>query len=131
VNKKETTDIFSLADTLRATPKTEVSVKADNGKPDLTDIPLEAMWQMGAAFTYGQKKYEKSNFRKSGMLVSRQLSAALRHIYQHIDGQTIDGETGTTTHLGHAMASLAMAIYNLKHHPDMDDRLQADKDKYK
>jgi hypothetical protein len=106
------------------------ALKADNNKPDLTDIPLQAMYEMGAAFTYGQKKYQKSNFRKSGMLVSRQLAAAIRHIYQHLDGETVDPETKSTTHLGHAMASLAMAIYNLKHHPEMDDRYSEDKKKY-
>lgn len=107
-----------------------VGIKFDNGKPDLTDIPLEAMWQMGAAFTYGQKKYGKSNFR-NGMLVSRQLAAAVRHIYQHLDGETVDPETGVTTHLGHAMASIAMAIYNLKHNTSFDDRFEKDLERHK
>lgn len=106
-----------------------VSIKKDNGKPDFTDVPLEAMWQMSQAFTFGQKKYEKSNFKKSGMKVSRQLAAALRHIYQHLDGEDIDPDS-QCPHLGNAMASLAMAIYNLKHHPEMDDRFEADKKKY-
>ena len=98
--------------------------KDDTGKPDLTDIPKEAMWAMGAAFTYGQKKYQKNNFRK-GMKVSRQLAAAIRHIYQHIDGETIDTESGAM-HLGHALASIAMAVYTLKNHPELDDRDEND-----
>lgn len=102
-----------------------VGKKDDSSKPDLTDIPLDAMWEMGKAFTYGQKKYGKNNYR-NGMLVSRQLAAAVRHIYQHLDGETIDPETETTTHLGHAMASLAMAIYNLKNNPHLDDRFEKD-----
>ena len=104
--------------------------KNDQQKPDLTDIPKEAMWRMGEAFTYGQKKYGKSNFRQ-GMLVSRTLAAAIRHIYQHLDGETIDPETGNTTHLGHAMASLAMAIYNLENNPHLDDRFEKDIEKHK
>lgn len=94
--------------------------KDDSKKPDMTDIPLEAMWEMGAAFTYGQKKYGKNNYRK-GMVPSRQLAAAVRHIYQHLSGQSIDPESGVT-HLGHALASIAMACYTIKHHSNLDDR---------
>lgn len=108
----------------------KVGLKFDNGKPDLTDIPKEAMYEMGAAFSYGQKKYGKNNYR-NGMLISRQLAAAIRHIYQHLDGETIDPETGTTTHLGHAMASIAMAIYNMNNNPEMDDRFSKDLEKHK
>lgn len=108
--------------------KKTAGVKFDNQKPDLTDIPLDAMWEMGKAFTYGQKKYKKNNFR-NGMLVSRQLAAAIRHIYQHLDGETLDPET-LSMHLGNAMASIAMAIYNLKNNPHLDDRFGPDKAKY-
>lgn len=102
--------------------------KDDSSKPDMTDIPLEAMWEMGKAFTYGQKKYGKNNYR-NGMKVSRQLAAAVRHIYQHLGGETLDPESGAK-HLGHAMASLAMAIYNLENNPEMDDRFEKDLKKH-
>lgn len=105
-----------------------VAIKLDNGKPDLTDIPMEAMWQMGAAFTYGQKKYKKHNFR-NGMLVSRLLAAAIRHIFQHLAGQTYDDES-KVTHLGHALASISMACYTLTHKPELDDRNPLDKARY-
>jgi Domain of unknown function (DUF5664) len=131
VNKKETTDIFSLADTLRATPKvdTSIGVKFDGDKPSMTSIPKEAMWEMGLALGYGKKKYGDGNYR-NGMLVSRQLAAAVRHIYQHLAGQDKDEESGVS-HIGHALASLAMAAYTLENHKNMDDRFPADKDKYK
>jgi hypothetical protein len=86
------------------------------------------MWEMGKAFTYGQKKYGKSNYRK-GMLVSRQLAAAIRHVYQHLDGETIDPES-SAFHLGHALASISMAIYNLKNNPHLDDRFPGDLKKH-
>lgn len=104
------------------------AIKNDQSKPDMSDIPKEAMWEMGAAFTFGQKKYGKNNYR-NGMKVSRQLAAAVRHIYQHLAGETIDPESGVT-HLGHAMASLAMACYTYKNHPNMDDRHPEDIKKY-
>lgn len=100
------------------------ALKNDQNKPDMTDIPKEAMWQMGAAFTYGQKKYGKNNYRK-GMTVSRQLAASIRHIYQHLSGETLDPESNCT-HLGHALASIAMACYTLENHPKMDDRYDKD-----
>lgn len=106
----------------------KVALKFDNTKPDLSDIPLEAMYTMGAAFTYGQKKYSKNNFR-NGHKVSRCLAAAIRHIYQHLDGQTNDTESGEL-HLGHAMASLAMAIYSFKMYPENDDRFKPDLEKW-
>jgi CRISPR/Cas system CSM-associated protein Csm5 (group 7 of RAMP superfamily) len=108
--------------------KTE-GIKHDENKPDMTDIPKEAMWSMGAAFTFGQKKYGKNNYR-NGMLISRQLAAAVRHIYQHLDGETNDKES-KELHLGHAMASIAMAIYNLKNNPQFDDRFEKDLEKNK
>lgn len=103
-------------------------VKFDQDKPSMTSIPMEAMWEMGMALGYGAKKYGDGNYR-NGMLVSRQLAAAVRHIYQHLDGQDIDVESGNT-HIGHALASLAMAAYTLKNHPDMDDRHDRDKQKH-
>lgn len=103
--------------------------KDDTQKPDMTDIPTEAMWEMAAAFTYGQRKYSKNNYRQ-GMKVSRQLAAAVRHIYQHLDGDTFDSESGVT-HLGHALASIAMACYTLKNHPHYDDRFDGDLKKHK
>lgn len=103
-------------------------IKHDQEKPDMTDIPMEAMWEMGKAFTYGQKKYGKNNYRE-GMNVSRQLAAAVRHIYQHLGGQSIDSESGVS-HLGHALASLAMACYTLQNHPNLDDRFNKDKEKH-
>jgi hypothetical protein len=113
---------------VQQTAATQTGIKYDTGKPDMTDIPLEAMWEMGRAFTYGQKKYGKNNYR-NGMKVSRQLAAAVRHIYQHLSGETIDPESGVT-HLGHALASIAMACYTIKNCVGMDDRHEGDLKKH-
>lgn len=122
-------DFVELADTtVKDLNSTGIGLKFDSDKPDLSDIPLDAMWEMGKAFTYGQKKYEKNNFR-NGHKVSRLLAAATRHIYQHLDGETLDPES-RNMHLGHAMASLAMAIYSFKNYPENDDRFPSDIKKY-
>lgn len=106
----------------------EIGLKFDTEKPDLTDIPKEAMWEMGRAFTYGQKKYGKNNYR-NGMEVSRQIAAAIRHIYQHLGGETLDSESGVS-HLGHALASLAMACYTIANYKDLDNRFKKDIEKF-
>lgn len=99
---------------------TSKGTKYDNGKADLTLIPMEAMEAMARAFMHGEKKYTRGNF-KNGLETTRTLAAALRHIYEKLDRVDIDHESGVDT-LGHAMAAIAMTIYNLKHHPEMDNR---------
>ena len=96
------------------------ALKYDNNKPNLALIPKEAMWHMGQALAYGASKYGADNF-KEGMQIRRSLAAALRHIYQFLDGENIDAESGCN-HLGNAMASLAMACYTLENRPEFDDR---------
>ena len=94
--------------------------KFDGDKPNLSLIPKEAMWMMGQAFSYGAKKYGEEN-HKSGLSIKRQLAAALRHIYQFLDGEDLDPESGLN-HLGHALASVAMATYTYENNEEFDDR---------
>lgn len=94
--------------------------KFDNGKPDLSILPVPALKLMSAAFTYGAGKYGRNNY-KNGLEVTRTLSAALRHIYAFLDGENNDPESGVN-HLGHALASVAMTVYNLEKNPSKDDR---------
>jgi hypothetical protein len=94
--------------------------KFDGNKPRLSLIPREALWGMGAALGYGEKKYGTHNF-KQGISYSRLADAALRHITQYMDGEDIDAESGNN-HLYHALASLAMLVYMQEHKKEMDDR---------
>lgn len=94
--------------------------KDDSGKPALEYIPKSAMWAMGGAFAYGAKKYGAFNY-KGGLKVTRCLAAAVRHIYQYLAGENLDPESGIS-HLGHAMASLAMAIDMVENDTNLDDR---------
>ncbi len=106
------------------TGKIEVGIKHDQDKPDLTLIPKEALWEMGLALTYGGKKYGRYNYR-AGLHITRQLAAAMRHLSQFIDGENLDSESGHS-HLGHALASIAMATYTLQNKPEFDDRYKKD-----
>lgn len=94
--------------------------KNDGVKADLGLIPLEALEECAKAFMYGEKKYHRYNFTK-GISVNRLLAAALRHINQSIWESEKDDESGDN-HLGHALASLSMAVYMIKNRPDLDDR---------
>lgn len=95
-------------------------LKHDDGKPAMQFIPKAAMWAMGAAFAHGAKKYGAFNY-KNGLAVTRCLAASVRHVYQFLAGEDKDPESGVS-HLGHAMASLAMAIDMLETLPQLDDR---------
>lgn len=94
--------------------------KNDSLKADLGLIPLCALEECAKAFMLGEKKYSRYNFTE-GIAVNRLLGAALRHINQSIWENDKDSESNEM-HLGHAMASLSMAIYMIKNKPELDDR---------
>lgn len=95
-------------------------MKNDSGKPDLSLISYELMVMLARVREFGNKKYEKNNWKK-GFKVTRSLAAALRHIFQFLSGETYDQESGIS-HLGHAVASLEHAIHDMEHRPENDDR---------
>lgn len=94
--------------------------KLDNGKPKISLIPSEAIIEMAIAFTYGANKYASDGF-KGGISYRRLLDAAFRHILAISNGEDVDSESGNS-HVGHAMASLAMLTYMMKNKPNLDDR---------
>lgn len=100
-------------------------IKHDQDKPDFTYISIELMEELAKVRAFGAKKYSRSNWKK-GFKVTRSLAAVLRHIFQFLSGQTTDPESGLS-HLAHAVAGLEHAIYDLRHHPENDDRDIVDK----
>jgi hypothetical protein len=94
--------------------------KHDQGKSDLSQVSWELVELLARVRTFGEKKYSRYNWRK-GFKVTRSCAAALRHIFQFLSGQTNDSESGLS-HLGHAVACLEHAIYDMAHHPENDDR---------
>lgn len=100
--------------------KIETALKYDEGKPDLSQISLELMEGLARVRMFGEKKYARYNWKK-GFKVTRSLSAALRHTFKFLSGQTVDEESGLS-HLHHAVACLEHAIWDMKHNPSNDDR---------
>lgn len=95
-------------------------IKFDQGKPDLSLISYELLEEVAYVRMFGAQKYARDNWKR-GFKVTRSCAAALRHIYKCLSGETYDQESGRL-HLAHAVCALEHAIYDLKHHPENDDR---------
>ncbi len=94
--------------------------KNDADKPLMALIPPIAEEELAKAFTYGAKKYGQWNWA-DGIALTRLMSAARRHMNAFMNGEDLDPESGNH-HLGHAMASLAMALEIHVRKPEYDDR---------
>jgi len=106
LKSEELTWIVTTNEILRQHDK--VGIKHDQDKPDLSLLPKEALEAMAYAFMHGEKKYGRYNFR-AGMEWHRPLAAALRHITSFNEGEDIDADSNGS-HLGHALAAIAMLI---------------------
>lgn len=94
--------------------------KYDIGKPPLDLLDRYAMEQIAYALKYGADKYSRHNWRH-GIEQSRLISAALRHLMAHNDGEDTDPESDCL-HLAHAACCIMFAINMLETRPDLDDR---------
>mgnify|MGYP001471135112 FL=1 len=83
--------------------------KFDSEKPKLYLLPPKSVIEIGKVLTYGAEKYDAENWRKVDDLQNRYTSAALRHIFAHMDGEELDEETGYS-HLAHAMCCLLFKL---------------------
>ena len=83
--------------------------KYDGDKAKLYLLPPKSILEVGKVLTYGAEKYDAENWRKVDDLQNRYTSAALRHIFAHIDGEKLDEETGLS-HLAHAMCCLLFKL---------------------
>lgn len=102
-------------------PEGSKALTFDDGKAPLAYIPWAAVDEMAMVQAYGHKKYKDwNNFRK-GMEVGRNLSCALRHIRDYMNGIDLDAESGRS-HLGHAMCRLAFVLQNQADGVAIDDR---------
>lgn len=101
--------------------------KHDSEKPMMALLSIRGLEEEARGMTYGAKKYSAHNWRK-GITISRYISAALRHIFAFMGGETTDPESGVS-HLGHAKCNLGMAIQTLEDHPELDDRFKKEKSK--
>lgn len=93
----------------------------DDGKEPLSRLPWAGIDSMSRVQAYGNSKYNDfENYRK-GLEVSRNLSCAIRHIRDFMNGEDMDRESGES-HLGHAMCRLAFVLQNIHDNVAIDDR---------
>ena len=93
----------------------------DEGKAPLARLPWAAITELAEVQTYGHKKYKDFDNYRKGMEVSRNVSCALRHIRDYMDGLDRDHESGKSP-LAHAICRLAFVIQNLHDGTAIDDR---------
>lgn len=98
----------------------------DEGKAPLANIPWAAVDEMAMVQAYGHSKYGDFNNYRKGMEVTRNLSCAIRHIRDYLNGHDLDTESGRHA-LGHAMCRIAFVLQNIADGTAIDDRYVVDK----
>ena len=94
--------------------------KYDAGKPRMDLLDPYAIEQLAKVLTFGAKKYDPWNWSK-GIVYSRLIGAALRHLFEFMRGVDIDPESGLP-HLSHAFCNIMFLLSMTKRHPELDDR---------
>ncbi len=99
--------------------KTEETVKFDEGKTCISDIPQLTLMSVAKVMNYGAKKYSKFNY-SAGTNWLRYYDAAQRHMHSWMIGENLD--ESTHHHIDHAIASLMMLKENILLNRGTDDR---------
>lgn len=92
----------------------------NQGKADLSLIPLSTLEDEARVWMYGERKYKRFNWMK-GMPWSVPLACALRHLAAWQNGEDLDPESGQP-HLAHAMCNLRMLTLYSRTYQEGDDR---------
>ena len=83
--------------------------KYDGEKPRMYLLPPKATLEVAKVLTFGAEKYDPENWRKLEDLQNRYSSAALRHIFAHLDNSELDEDSGLS-HLAHAICCLLFKL---------------------
>lgn len=86
-------------------------MKFDEEKPMMALLPPRAMMQVGEVLTYGSRKYGPQDWKTTEDAEVRYMSAAMRHIFQHLAGKDFDPESGRS-HIAHSICSLLFILEN-------------------
>tara|TARA_R110000868_G_scaffold79778_5_gene226873 strand:+ start:3262 stop:3633 length:372 start_codon:yes stop_codon:yes gene_type:complete len=103
----------------KKTMKVRETIKYDEGKPCLSDVPQLTLMSVAKVFNYGANKYSKFNY-SHGTNWLRYYDAAQRHMSSWMTGEDID--ESTHNHIDHAIASLMMLRENIHLERGDDDR---------
>lgn len=106
------------------TGKEKTMNKHEEGKPDYSVLPWDAMEDVTRVFEYGVDKYGGPFTYKKGILHSKLFNAAIRHLMGwYFHGINKDKESGCH-HLAHLAANALMLLSMMKvqGNEDCDDR---------
>jgi len=78
-------------------------------KPSMSFVPSGLLLAVSKVMQLGAKKYGAMNFRETPVRWTVYYDAAMRHLFQAIDGEEIDPESGQS-HVAHAAASLGILL---------------------
>lgn len=90
--------------------------KHDSGKYRPTLIYTSLLKAISGVREYGAAKYGSTEDWRTTEPI-RHFDAAIRHILAHVDGETLDAESGLT-HLAHAASNIMFEIERLELHED-------------
>ena len=76
-------------------------------------VPPEALWQLAEHYGKGCAKYADRNWEK-GYKWGLSVAAMQRHIYQWLQGESIDKETGSHHLIAAAWHCFALVTYELR-----------------
>lgn len=96
------------------------ATKQDKEKVQMELLDPLALIEIAKVLTFGAKKYEAHNWRK-GLMWSRLIGAALRHLFSFASGENLDPETGLS-HIAHASCCLMFLLNYTVTKPELDDR---------
>lgn len=95
-------------------------LRYNNGKLQWGLVDFTALEDMVKVLEFGANKYAPHNWKK-GMSHTQITESLMRHLFAYLDGEDIDQESGIS-HAGHILCNAMFLAYNIKHHPDKDDR---------
>lgn len=93
----------------------------DDGKPPLAALPWAGVREVAMVQAYGHSKYHDYNNYRKGMEVTRNLSCAVRHISEFMEGNDLDPESNRN-HLAHAACRVLFVLQNIHDGVAIDDR---------
>jgi hypothetical protein len=98
-------------------PKDLIGIK----KPQLWLVPSAGVIHTAMAMKNGADKYGAYNWRNNPVRMSIYIDAAMRHLYQLLDGEDLAQDSGVH-HAGHAAACMCIILDAIAHGNIIDDR---------
>jgi hypothetical protein len=102
--------------------KNEPALKYDAGKLQWSLLPKDSMEAAIKVLQFGAEKYGRFNWKK-GMSHSRLIDATMRHLWAHVEGETIDSESGEL-HLAHALVDIMFLIHYVNTNTGTNDLVE-------